>query len=94
MLRSKVNAEMCVLHEYDCLLWHHSSDCSLVTVVEGFRCDVISCGLAWRGVPHGPAECSTCVHGNVVSLTSVLDRRQSLSRRLASADVDCVMLAD
>jgi len=34
------------------------------------------------------------VHGNVVSLTSVLDRRQSLSRRFASADVDCVMLAD
>ena len=53
-----------------------------MAVLVGFRCDVISCELAQRGVRHGAAKSrgngksSTCGRGNAAGLTLILDRGQ------------------
>jgi len=44
----------------------------LMAVIVGFRCNVISCDLAWRGA----AEASACGCCSTVGLTLILSRGQ------------------
>jgi len=48
----------------------------LMAVEVDFHCDVVSCELARHSVWHGVAKASMCGRGNMVSLTSILNRRQ------------------
>jgi len=76
--KGPLNGCVCVYYRHVCYKSINSASHEhyLMAVEVDFHCDVVSCELARHSVWHGVAKASMCGRGNMVSLTSILNRRQ------------------